>query len=64
MNDIKRIPARKIISQILLDLEVYARADSEKKRIALESTYSNRFPNNFPKWEDDDDLMEWLKRLC
>jgi len=44
--------------------EVYARADSEKKRIALESTYSNLFLNNFPKWEDDDDLMEWLNRLC
>jgi site-specific recombinase XerD len=44
--------------------EVYSRADSEKKRIALESTYSDLLPNNFPKWEDDDDLMEWLKRLC
>ena len=44
--------------------EVYAKADTEKKRIALESAYSDLLPNNFPKWEDDDDLMEWLKRLC
>jgi integrase/recombinase XerD len=44
--------------------EVYARADNEKKRIALESTYSNQFPDNFPKWEDDNDLMKWLKHLC
>ncbi len=44
--------------------EVYARADTEKKRIALESTYSDLLPNNFPKWDDDDNLMEWLKSLC
>lgn len=44
--------------------EVYARADTEKKRIALESTYSDLLPNNFPKWDDDNNLMEWLKSLC
>ena len=44
--------------------EVYARADTERKRVALEASYSDLLPCGFPKWEDNDDLMEWLSKLC
>jgi len=44
--------------------EVYARADTEKKRLALEASYPDLLPCGFPKWEDNDNLMEWLSKLC
>jgi len=29
----------------------------------LEASYSDLLPCGFPKWEDNDDLMEWLGKL-
>jgi len=43
---------------------VYARADSEMKRKALEESYKELYPDEMPKWNDDENLMQWLKNLC
>jgi len=44
--------------------EIYARADSEMKRKAIENAYADFIPEGLPKWEDDGDLMQWLNTLC
>lgn len=44
--------------------EIYARADSEMKRKAIENAYVDLVPDIAPKWEEDGDLMNWLNRLC
>ena len=44
--------------------EVYARADSEMKRKALEESYKELYTDKMPRWEDDENLMQWLKNLC
>jgi integrase/recombinase XerD len=44
--------------------EVYARADSEMKRNALEESYKELYSDKMPRWEDDENLMQWLKNLC
>jgi len=44
--------------------EVYARADSEMKRKAIENAYPDLVPDGLPKWEEDGDLMRWLNSLC
>lgn len=44
--------------------EIYARADSEMKRKALEKSYVELTTKDMPKWQDDGDLMNWLKNLC
>jgi site-specific recombinase XerD len=44
--------------------EVYARADSEMKRKALEESYKDLYTDKMPRWEDDKNLMQWLKNLC
>lgn len=44
--------------------EIYARADSEMKRKAIENAYPDLVPNGLPKWEEDGDLMRWLNSLC
>lgn len=44
--------------------EVYARADSEMKRKALESTYMELSPEPLPQWDKDGELMKWLQNLC
>lgn len=44
--------------------EVYARADSEMKRRAIENAYIDLLPDSVPKWEEDGDLMNWLNSLC
>ena len=43
--------------------EIYARADNEMKRKAIESAYADFIPVGFPKWEDDCNLMKWLDAL-
>lgn len=40
--------------------EIYARADTELKRKALEGAYECLTPDVYPRWEDDSDLMSWL----
>ncbi len=44
--------------------EVYARADSEMKRKAIENAYLDLIPDEIPRWEEDGDLMQWLSDFC
>jgi len=44
--------------------EIYARADSEMKRKALEESYKDLYTDEIPKWEEDENLMAWLHDLC
>lgn len=48
----------------VITTEVYARADSEVKRKALEESYNELHTDELPKWENDTGLMHWLKNLC
>lgn len=41
--------------------EVYARADTEMKRKALEQISVSPVPAGIPAWAQDEDLMQWLK---
>jgi len=43
--------------------EVYARADSEMKRKALEESYKELYTHEMPKWNEDENLMQWLNNL-
>ena len=40
--------------------EIYARADPEMKRSALEKAYSEIAPKVDKDWTDDENLMDWL----
>lgn len=44
--------------------EIYARADSEMKRKAIENAYVDLVPDKIPRWEEDGELMQWLSHLC
>ncbi|OPY65595.1 MAG: Tyrosine recombinase XerC [Syntrophorhabdaceae bacterium PtaU1.Bin034] len=44
--------------------EIYARADTHMKRLALEQAYSPAVADNLPTWQDDKNLLTWLQRLC
>ena len=44
--------------------EIYARADSEMKRKAIEKAYVDIVPERLPKWDEDGNLMKWLNSLC
>lgn len=44
--------------------EIYARADSEMKRKAIENAYQDLVPDEFPKWEKDSNLIQWLNSIC
>jgi len=48
----------------IVTTEIYARADSEMKRKALEESYKDLYTNKMPKWEEDENLMQWLHDLC
>jgi site-specific recombinase XerD len=43
--------------------EIYARADVEMKRKALEKAYPSPAPDNLPSWQKDETLLAWLKNL-
>ena len=43
--------------------EVYARADTEMKRKALEKAYPEMVVTNLPHWEKDENLLSWLTSL-
>jgi site-specific recombinase XerD len=43
--------------------EVYARADSEMKRRALEAAYPTEAATTLPPWQADTELLAWLKSL-
>jgi site-specific recombinase XerD len=44
--------------------EVYARADARMKRLALEQAYSPTVIDDMPAWQDDQDLLGWLQKVC
>lgn len=44
--------------------ELYARADMEMKRKALEDAYLDLHTDQMPEWTKDHNLMEWLSNLC
>ena len=44
--------------------EIYARADTETKRKAIESAYPSLTPEPLPNWTADQDLLEWLDHVC
>ncbi|MCL6479755.1 MAG: site-specific integrase [Peptococcaceae bacterium] len=44
--------------------EIYARADAEIKRKALEQSYPQLISEDIPQWSEDKDLMNWLRDLC
>ena len=41
--------------------EVYARADSKQKREAIEKAYNNVSPAITPLWEENENILSWLK---
>jgi site-specific recombinase XerD len=43
--------------------EMYARADSLMKRNALEKAYQVTSPSEMPVWQQNHDLLKWLKAL-
>jgi integrase/recombinase XerD len=43
--------------------EIYARADIELKRKALEKTYPEIVPSDLPDWQKDGALLNWLTSL-
>ena len=43
--------------------EIYARADSELKRKALENAYPDLVDTDLPDWNENTDLMDWLSKL-
>jgi len=43
--------------------EIYARADTELKRKALETAYPNMISTDLPQWNKDEDLLSWLLSL-
>lgn len=45
--------------------EIYARADTEMKRKAIEAAYEDVLPaTTLPSWKEDNDLMDFLNNLC
>ena len=44
--------------------EIYARADTEAKRNAIENAYQSLTPTPLADWTADQDLLEWLDHAC
>lgn len=43
--------------------EIYARADSKQKRLALEKAYVDINPEEESSWINNENLISWLKRF-
>lgn len=43
--------------------EIYARADTEAKRKAIEKAYPDLVTSNLPDWSKDQALLSWLSEL-
>lgn len=43
--------------------EIYARADTETKRRAIENAYPDLIDDNLPDWSQDQALLSWLSEL-
>ena len=45
--------------------QIYAKADTETRRKALEAAYTDILPTTeLPEWSDDQNLMDFLDSLC
>lgn len=44
--------------------EIYARVDSEVKRKVLEEAYMQVVDEERPSWNEDEDLVSWLQKVC
>jgi integrase/recombinase XerD len=44
--------------------EIYARADAETKRKAIENAYESLTPDTLPNWTSDSSLLGWLDSLA
>jgi site-specific recombinase XerD len=44
--------------------EIYARADADAKRKAIEGAYGTLTPDPLPDWTADHDLLQWLDNAC
>ena len=45
----------------VITTEIYARADSKLKREAIEKAYVDVAPKAEPFWENNENLLSWLK---
>jgi integrase/recombinase XerD len=43
--------------------EIYAKADTETKRKAIEKLYPGLINSNLPDWSKDQALLSWLSEL-
>ena len=43
--------------------EIYARADDDTKRRAIEKVYPDLIDSNLPDWNKDQALLSWLSEL-
>ena len=48
----------------VMTTEIYAKADTEEKRKALEGAYEVPSQEIVPEWKNDQGLMSWLSELC
>ena len=63
--DVNLIYIRDFLGHVdVVTTEVYARADSEMKRKALENAYVDLVTGDLPKWDSDGGLLKWLNNLC
>ena len=44
--------------------EIYLKFDTELKRKALEAAYPQVNNLDVPAWEENTDILQWLKNLC
>lgn len=44
--------------------EIYARINNEIKRKAIDSAYIDLNTPEYPSWDDDSNLIDWLTILC
>ncbi len=63
-SDVNLVYIRDLLGHVsIATTEVYARADNEMKRRALEAAYPSEVATSLPPWQTDTDLLEWLKSL-
>jgi len=44
--------------------EIYLRANTELKKRALESVYTEVVTQDIPVWDENTDLLNWLQDFC
>ena len=60
---VELIYIRDILGHVSIETtQIYARADTKQKRIALEKAYENLSPEK-PIWEGNKGLIDWLKKF-